>query len=510
MENDGHKDAAPEGADPLDRAALSRFGIPYLLPYQKLVIAGILEAAEELNAAATGGGAEALREDREGLGRRVVIFPTGAGKSLCFQIPALFLDGITLVIYPLLALMADQARRLSEQGIPCALLRGGQSAEERQAQWEKLRAGGVRILIANPEILLTQAARKQLATLRVAHLVFDEAHCVSEWGETFRPSYLAVREIIEAAGTAQVSAFTATASEAVLEKIRARIFGEEGARTVIANPDRPSIAYAALGCVLPDRAVREVLAGSGRPALVFCASRTGTETLARYLRSGTGDREIRFYHAGLEKREKTALEDWFFQSRRGVLTATCAYGMGMDKPDIRTVIHRDCPPSVEAYLQESGRAGRDGNAARAVLLFGPDDRRRLGRDGAGDARERRLKLMEYARNTGECRRDALLRLLDYRGGHGAPHYACCDVCAGTARAGHREAAALIPFFRRNRRRYTIAEASRVLSSGGAAPLFSRNEAFEAVLGLLETGELKRLGGLFWKDKIMVSGKEFSG
>ncbi|MDR2519406.1 MAG: RecQ family ATP-dependent DNA helicase [Spirochaetaceae bacterium] len=496
-----------EAADPLDAAARSLFGIPYLLPYQKLVIAGILEAAEALRAPAEGGMPD---DDRRCLRHRIVILPTGAGKSLCFQVPALFLDGVTVVIYPLLALMADQVRRLEERGIEAAVLRGGQSPAERGAQWEKLRSGRSRFLITNPETLLAAAARERLKTLRIAHLVIDEAHCVSEWGETFRPSYLNIRAIIDSASPLLVSAFTATASAAVLEKIRAGIFGTSGAHTVMANPDRPSITYGAVGCVLRDGAVQDLLAKSERPALVFCSSRVGAQTLARFLRTGLRDKEIRFYHAGLSRQEKALVENWFFSSAQGILAATCAYGMGMDKPDIRTVIHRDCPPSVEAYLQESGRAGRDGGPARAVLLFGPEDRRRLVRAGSPAERERQVKLIEYAEGAGQCRRAALLRMLDYQGEPEAPRYGCCDVCAGTAKNILREEPGLTAFFRRNPRRFTIAEASRELSSGAGPGIFSASEAFKAVQGLLEQGSLRQTGGFFWKGAITLNKKASKG
>ncbi|MDR0569097.1 MAG: RecQ family ATP-dependent DNA helicase [Spirochaetaceae bacterium] len=498
-------------SDPLNKAAERFFGAPYLFPYQRLVITNILEAAGAAGIPFSGIGASPATElektagnaeDRETGGRQIVVLPTGAGKSLCFQLPAVLLEGATLVIYPILSLMADQERRLRERGLEPAVLRGGQSPEERRSLWEKIRSGHSRFIIANPEVLLTPQMLKILGTLHIVHTVIDEAHCVSEWGESFRPSYLAIPRIISAAKAKLVTAFTATASAPVLEKIGAYLFSGQGARRIIGNPDRTNIRYTAQGCLLRDLAVRDLLLKRRRPALVFCASRTGAETLARYLRNELGDKEIRFYHAGLSREEKTAAEQWFFAQTRGILTATCAYGMGVDKPDIRTVIHRDCPPSVEAYLQESGRAGRDGFPAQAVLLWGPDDEEKLARAKTEPEKLRLARLFEYARNTGECRRAILLSLLDYEGPPNVSGPECCDVCAQSAKNALREEPSLREFFRRNPRRYTIAEASRTLARIEQFR-WSREDAETAILHLIKADTLKRLRGIFWKDKLTL-------
>ncbi|MDR2135647.1 MAG: DEAD/DEAH box helicase, partial [Treponema sp.] len=287
-------------ADPLGDKVKELFGLPYLFPYQRLVISNILEAAAPAG------------DDQGSMGCQIVILPTGAGKSLCFQLPAMLLPGPTLVLYPILSLMADQERRLRERGFEPVLLRGGQSGEERAAIWEKIRSGKSRFIIANPEVLLTPKVMGVLGSLGIAHLVIDEAHCVSEWGESFRPSYLRIGEIIAAceAGTAceagdtceagegraddaagegraarrlLITAFTATASAPVLEKIQSYIFGGRGAHRIIGNPDRSNISYAAQGCVLRNLAVRDLISRNDLPAIVFCSSRGGTEKLARYL-----------------------------------------------------------------------------------------------------------------------------------------------------------------------------------------------------------------------------------
>jgi ATP-dependent DNA helicase RecQ len=456
--------------------------------------------------------AEALREavlsdgeasDRECFGRQLVILPTGAGKSLCFQLPAMLMEGPTLVIYPILSLMADQERRLRERGFSPVILRGGQTREEREIIWNKLRMGQSKFIIANPEVLLTPAVMAQIENTRIVHIVIDEAHCVSEWGESFRPGYLEIGRIVAAANPPVITAFTATASAPVLEKIDSYIFGSAGAHRIIGNPDRSNISYAARGCILKDLAVRDLLLSHQRPAIVFCSSRNGTEKLARYLRNELNDMgitwhtEIRFYHAGLSRKEKKEVEGWFLRNSDAVLVATCAFGMGVDKSDIRTVIHRDCPPSVEAYLQEAGRAGRDGLQSKAILLWGPEDEISIKRTKSESGGKRLLGLLDYARDTGRCRREALLRMLNYEGDTDSPETLCCDVCEGEAGARPREELSLIDFFRRNKRAYTINEAAGILARAENIR-WSEEDAGRCAGHLVREGKLKKPKSIFWK------------
>ena len=547
-------DEQQDGAkDPLDEAVSRLFGLSYLFPYQRLVVANILEAAEtagipvhwaeaagtetpdgaesESESAEISGGtaytatdaAEALREavlsggdasrettppdgeasDRECFGRQLVILPTGAGKSLCFQLPAMLMEGPTLVIYPILSLMADQERRLRERGFSPVILWGGQTREEREIIRNKLHTGQSKFIIANPEVLLTPAVMAQIENTRIVHVVIDEAHCVSEWGESFRPSYLEIGRIIAAANPPVITAFTATASAPVLEKIDNYIFGGTGAHRIIGNPDRSNISYAALGCTLKDLAARDLLLSHQRPAIVFCSSRHGTEKLARYLRNELNDMditwhtEIRFYHAGLSREEKKEVEGWFLHNGDAVLVATCAFGMGVDKSDIRTVIHRDCPPSVEAYLQEAGRAGRDGLQSKAILLWWPEDEISVKRTKSESGKKRLLGLLDYARDTGRCRRDALLRMLNYEGDTDSPETLCCDVCEGEADARLREELSLLDFFRRNKRAYTINEAAGILAQAENIR-WSEEDAGRCVGRLVRDGKLKKPKNIFWK------------
>jgi ATP-dependent DNA helicase RecQ len=247
-------------------------------------------------------------------------------------------------------------------------------------------------------------------------------------------------------------------------------------------------------------AVRDLLLGNSLPAIVFCSSRSATEKLARYLRNEFAVPDIRFYHAGLSREEKTETEEWFFKNPRGILTATCAYGMGVDKADIRTVIHRDCPPSVEAYLQESGRAGRDGLPSRAVLLWGPDDAGGLKRAKDEAARQRFSRLLDYGRNITQCRRKALLGLLNYEGTGESPESACCDVCEGKARDQLREERSLEDFFRKNRRAYTLAEAIPLLTRAERIK-WSEEDVKRAILTLLGNNKIKGLKNILWKNKL---------
>ena len=508
-------EACSDSPDPVNAAAAALLGVKYLYPYQRLVVANILEAAEaagmavEWPAAAPGlerqtHAAEETaaveergeREDAAGLGRQIVILPTGAGKSLCFQLPALLLPRPTLVLYPILSLMSDQARRLAEKGFQPVVLRGGQDAEERRRIWNRLGSGDARFVIANPEVLLTESVMNRLSSVGFGHLVVDEAHCVSEWGESFRPSYLRIAEILRAAAAPLATAFTATASPQVLDKIRGYIFADASARLIVANPDRPNIDYSAVGTLLRDRAVADMVEREARPSVVFCSSRSRTEQLARLLRSDIPFLKTRFYHAGLSREEKDETERWFFSSGDGVLTATCAYGLGVDKADIRTVIHRDCPPNVEAYLQESGRAGRDGKPARAILLWGPEDSSALSRAEEGANRERLSRLLDYARRPDRCRRETLLELL----GADCGYCPGCDSCRGEASPDYRERAALEGFVERNRRRYTEAEAAGIIAARNGNG-WTTDDAKTALRRLEREGILCSRSGVLWRGKL---------
>jgi len=495
-----------EYPDPLSEAVRNLFGLSYLFPYQRLVITNILGAAQADE-----------QSDRETSGKQIVILPTGAGKSLCFQLPAMMIEGITLVIYPILSLMADQERRLNERGFNPVVLRGGQTKKEREEIWNKLDLTSdsgsqkSKFIIANPEVLLTPQVEEHLKNISITHVVIDEAHCVSEWGESFRPSYLEIGKIIEWLNPPLVTAFTATASSPVLEKIKKYIFGDSQAHLIMGNPDRPNITYTAKGCINRDLAVRDLLLSSERPAIVFCSSRPGTEKLARFLRDDLAQThhawhsEIRFYHAGLSREEKKITENWFINNKEAVLCATCAYGMGVDKADVRTVIHRDCAPSIEAYLQESGRAGRDGRQSKAILLWGPDDETAMTRAKTDADRARLTALLKYAENTKTCRRHSLLALLNYDSGGEVPEEKCCDVCEGYASGELREESSIMRFFRKNKRRFTQEQAAALLAESKTIR-WSEDDASHVISYLIKAGKLKRIKRFPWKKKLTMAKK----
>jgi len=522
--------------DPLSGAVKSLFGLSYLFPYQRLVMTNILEAAQAAGIQIRWPGHEAegpcvsLQEpraslnetrqeseeqtDRAAAGKQIVILPTGAGKSLCFQLPAMLIEGLTLVIYPILSLMSDQQRRLHDRGFSPVTIRGGQSKEERDEIWKKLESGQSKFIIANPEVLLTAQVKEKLSKIKVVHAVIDEAHCVSEWGESFRPSYLEIGSILNSLNPPLVTAFTATASSPVLEKIKTYIFGSSDAAQIIGNPDRPNISYCAKGCVNRDLAVRDLLIANKRPAIVFCSSRPGTEKLSRYLRNEleemghTWYKEIRFYHAGLSREEKNETEKWLLHNTEAVLCSTCAFGMGVDKADVRTVIHRDCAPSVEAYLQESGRAGRDGEQSKAFLLWGPDDEAALARCKEEANRTRLLQLLSYAKDTEHCRRHSLLAMLNYDSGGEVPEKNCCDVCCpadgfkGKANASLREEQPVINFLKINKRRFTQTQAASILEQNENIR-WSQEDASKVISYLIKNKKLKLLNNVIWKNKITI-------
>jgi ATP-dependent DNA helicase RecQ len=381
--------------DPVAAFARSRFGIDYLLPYQRLVVANILDSSEK---------------DAEPL-KQIILLPTGFGKSLCFQLPALLLTRPTVVVYPLLALMEDQRRRLESMGIRCAVFRGGQTALERESAETQVESGEARIIITNPECLSSARVMNFLRRVKPCHIAIDEAHCVSEWGETFRPSYLELGSILEDLSPPALSAFTATASPAVLEALSRIIFRGSSFRVIEGNPDRPNIHYSVALTLCKEHSLERLARSMPRPLIVFCSSREGTRITARMLSERLGEREIRFYHAGLERSEKKRIEEWFFSSDEGILVSTCAYGMGVDKKNIRSVIHADIPPSVEAYLQEAGRAGRDGLPSRAVLIHVPGEGRLRPLEADPLRRGRFQALVDYAESSEGCRREQLLALL---------------------------------------------------------------------------------------------------
>ena len=286
------------------------------------------------------------------------MLPTGSGKSLCFLLPSLVLKGVTLVVVPLLSLLQDQIKRLEKINIRAGVIRGGQSPGVRERIFAHLRKGRDTLLYATPEALLSPSLKKSLKDLRIVHLVVDEAHCISEWGPGFRPDYLKIGQAAAELKIPLLSAFTATASERVLADIRKALFSGRMVSRVIDTPDRPNISYSVLPVISTARALNRLVKEEKRPILAFSRTRKGAEAGARYLIGKIPEEKVLFYHAGLDLNERNNVEAWFMGSDSAILTATSAYGMGIDKADIRTIIHIDLPRSIESYLQQSGRGGR--------------------------------------------------------------------------------------------------------------------------------------------------------
>lgn len=409
--------------DLVGRLAFENFGIRYLFPWQRMVIANILEAYEYHELIESLEGEAKVKFERENgdsfcKGRQVVLLPTGAGKSLCFQIPAFVFDGPTLIIYPLLALMTDQQRRMESGSLRSVIFRGGQSELQRRENFEKIK-NGAKIIIANPEVLQSEHLLRQLKEVGIKHIAIDEAHCVSEWGDSFRSSYLSLGKVIEFLKPPVITAFTATASPDVLSRVSEILFGGE-VHVVRSESDRQNIHYFVRQAAAKKKEALYLAKTEARPMIIFCGTRDKAEDMAQELNVCFGRGSAKFYHAGLSKEEKEFVEKWFFESKDGVLCATCAYGMGVDKKDIKTVVHLQAPGTAEAYIQEAGRGGRDGSVAKAILLWSLEDSVNFN-VFKPDSREAAMK--KFAETT-DCRRQVLLDAL------GAEKAVCsgCDLC----------------------------------------------------------------------------------
>jgi RecQ family ATP-dependent DNA helicase len=371
----------------------------------------------------------------------LIVMPTGGGKSLCYQLPGLATEDLTIVVSPLIALMRDQWEKLRRLGQPVAMITSGMVEEDVWSALDAVR-GDARIVYCAPERFASNVFLEALSHRTVNLVAVDEAHCVSEWGHDFRPDYLRLPQVVERLGRPTVMACTATATRPVAAEIASRFEMKEPLQ-VRSGFDRPNLSFDVVALEgKGSKARRQALLEAGladpanRPAIVYCGTRRQTEEVAEELRDG-GIAAVA-YHAGLQAEHRTAIQERFMATDSGVICATNAFGMGVDKPDVRSVWHVTIPTSVEAYYQEAGRAGRDGLPSRAVLLALKADLGRLVRfneERAGDpelaiARERgwrayhAIKAFIYG---GECRRRSLLDHFSDRTA-GAPLERCCDVC----------------------------------------------------------------------------------
>ena len=360
----------------------------------------------------------------------LAIMPTGGGKSLCYQLPALCRDGLTVVISPLIALMRDQVRALREAGVTAGALTSGNTEEETDAVFRALDACELKLLYMAPERLASGGTERLLRRVRTGLIAVDEAHCVSQWGHDFRPDYLRIGELRRSLGV-PLAAFTATADAETRDEIVERLFDGETPQTFLRGFDRPNIH---LAFAVKDGPRRQILdfagARRGQSGIVYCATRAKTETLAAALNDA--GHSACAYHGGMEPQARREVEARFAGEDGLIVAATVAFGMGVDKPDIRWVAHADLPKSIEAYYQEIGRAGRDGAPAETLTLYGADDiRLRRAQIDEGLAPPER-KAADHARLNAllglaealGCRRQVLL---SYFGDEAEP---CghCDLC----------------------------------------------------------------------------------
>ena len=370
-------------------------------------------------------------------GRDVLaVLPTGGGKSVCYQVPAILRPGLGLVISPLIALMTDQVEALKQQGVRAARLDSGVSLDDRSAIWRAARAGELDLLYVSPEGLASGAMLDRLAELPLSLIAIDEAHCVSQWGHDFRPDYRTLGRLAEVFPGVPRVAVTATADARTREDI-VRSLRLDGAKVLVDSFARPNLQLSAVRKESGSRArtdaavIALVRERRGKSGVVYCGSRDGCERVAQALQEA-GTNAIA-YHAGMDARERDRRLERFLAEDGAVMVATIAFGMGVDKADVRFVIHADPPGSLEAYWQEIGRAGRDGEPAEGITLYGPSDiawslRRLEGRPMAEEvkaAQVRKVRQLFAMLDGAVCRPQAVRR---YFGETDAQPCGVCDIC----------------------------------------------------------------------------------
>ncbi len=366
------------------------------------------------------------------------VMPTGAGKSVCYQVPALLMDGVTLVVSPLISLMKDQVSALMQAGVRAAFINSSLTAIEYDAVFSLARDGAYKILYVAPERLMTPEFQQLVGQLDISMVTVDEAHCVSQWGQDFRPSYLKIIEFIETLSCRPViSAFTATATKEVREDI-ACILRLQEPFSLITGFDRQNLSFSVLKPQDKFQAVQHILQQKkGQCGIIYCATRKNVEEVCTRLNQ-SGISATR-YHAGLDEEERRKNQEDFIYDRCGLMVATNAFGMGIDKSNVSFVIHYNMPKNLESYYQEAGRAGRDGEEAECILLYSGQDVRTNQflieisndnpeltdemRQAVQEKDYERLKAMTFYCSTTNCLREYILRYF----GETAPNY--CGNCS---------------------------------------------------------------------------------
>ncbi len=386
------------------------FGYDSFRPLQKDIITNVLKGHDTL-----------------------AVMPTGGGKSLCYQLPALILEGITIGVSPLISLMQDQVSSLETAGIHSAFLNSSLSWEEYCKSVDEIKSGEIKIIYVSPEGLATQKIRELLSglELKIACITIDEAHCVSQWGHDFRPDYLEIKAVRHMFPDAVMLALTATATEHVRQDICQNL-GMKNPKVFISSFNRENIYLE----VLPKRNALELVINcirkhSGESGIIYCNSRKGVDELAATLdKKGYS---VLPYHAGLSDQVRAKNQDLFIKDEVQIIVATIAFGMGINKPNVRYVINYDLPKSIEEYYQEIGRAGRDGLPSSALLLYSAQDIHKIRwffqESGSPEKDELLLQGMIKYATARTCRRQALLRYFGEAWEPVKDSTCCCDICS---------------------------------------------------------------------------------